>query len=174
MVLHVAPSPRFERYSLNRSMPKTLVIGYGNPLRQDDGIGWVAASRLRQRPPPGEVEIIPAHQLMPEMAEPISRADGVLFLDLDMTLAPGQVRVQAVEEGQSRGSGFTHHVSPATLLAMARALYGAAPRAFLVTGGGEWFGYGDRLSPDGERAVAGIIGKVEEVLRQGVSCKQDH
>jgi len=29
-------------------MPHTLIIGYGNPLRGDDGFGWHAALRLRE------------------------------------------------------------------------------------------------------------------------------
>jgi len=31
-----------------RVMPHTLIIGYGNPLRGDDGFGWHAALRLRR------------------------------------------------------------------------------------------------------------------------------
>ena len=30
-------------------MPDTLIIGYGNPLRGDDGAGYIAAELLRER-----------------------------------------------------------------------------------------------------------------------------
>ena len=32
-------------------MGRVLIIGYGNPLRGDDGFGWHAAERLRETAP---------------------------------------------------------------------------------------------------------------------------
>ena len=45
-----------------------LVVGYGNSLRGDDGVGWP--------PPPGSRApgSWPATQLVPELAEDVSRA----------------------------------------------------------------------------------------------------
>jgi hydrogenase maturation protease len=62
-------------------MPRILIIGYGNPLKSDDGLGWHAAQELsRELTPPG-VKVIRAHQLTPELAEEASTAELVLFID---------------------------------------------------------------------------------------------
>ena len=62
-------------------MPDTLVIGYGNALRGDDGAGYIAAELLRERIQNPAVEVFSLHQLAPELMEPISRARQVIFLD---------------------------------------------------------------------------------------------
>jgi hydrogenase maturation protease len=118
-----------------------LVIGYGNPLRGDDAMGRVAAERL------GGMAV---HQLTPELAEPVAAADAVIFLDADATLAPGEISVKAVEPAEAT---MGHHATPAGLLRLARTVYGAEPKAWLVGLGGEDFGLRQGLSAAAERAV---------------------
>src|SRR5580704_15594719 len=58
--------------SLSDPGPRTLVIGYGNPLRSDDALGWHASRLLAQALAGQEVDVITCHQLTPELAEPLS------------------------------------------------------------------------------------------------------
>jgi hypothetical protein len=61
-----------------------LVIAWGNPLREDDGVAWHVLEALRAlRPHPAlpALHLRHAHQLVPEMAECVSRATGVVFVD---------------------------------------------------------------------------------------------
>ena len=62
-------------------MARILIVGYGNPLRFDDGLGWRAAEELSQRlsPPEIEVEVIVRHQLTPELADNVRNAEAVFF-----------------------------------------------------------------------------------------------
>ena len=57
-----------------------LVIGYGNTLRGDDGVGPRVAEAVAAMALPG-VRTLGCHQLAPEHAEAISRADRVVFVD---------------------------------------------------------------------------------------------
>jgi hydrogenase maturation protease len=124
-----------------------LIIGYGNPLRGDDGFGYRAAERI-----PGAIAV---HQLTPELMDPIARADRVLFLDAAVEGAPGEIRRRRVEP-QSAGPAFSHHATPESLLAGALTLYGRAPDAELITVTGANFSLSDELSPAVERALADI------------------
>ena len=54
-------------------MPKVMLIGYGNPLRTDDAIGWRAAGELSAQLTGDDVEIVACHQLNPEMAEAVAK-----------------------------------------------------------------------------------------------------
>ena len=54
-------------------MARVLILGYGNPLRSDDGLGWQVAVQLFRTNTSPEVLVLPCHQLTPELAEPISR-----------------------------------------------------------------------------------------------------
>ncbi len=63
-------------------MNRTLVIGYGNTLRGDDGAGICAAERAARRFP--GVDILTVHELQPELAETMCRYHDVIFLDAAM------------------------------------------------------------------------------------------
>ena len=78
-------------------MPSIVVIGYGNPLRGDDAIGWKAAEALRDvYEDDTAVEVFASHQLNPEMAESVAEAGMVIFIDaVADTLLPGTLRVRA-------------------------------------------------------------------------------
>jgi hypothetical protein len=60
---------------------------------------------------------------------------------------------------------FTHHVNAALLLESAQILYGACPKAYLYTIGGENFGLGSSFS----RAVDSSLPLLLEQLKARVS-----
>jgi hydrogenase maturation protease len=130
-----------------------LIIGYGNPLRGDDGFGYRAAERI-----PGGIAV---HQLTPELMDLISRADRVVFLDATAEGVPGEIHRRPLAPAAS-GRPFAHHATPETLLAGALALYGRAPEAILVTVTGGNFAVSDSLSSEVEAALDRVL---EEVLR---------
>jgi hydrogenase maturation protease len=141
-------------------MTKIAIIGYGNTLRGDDAIGWLAAEELSTRIDDPRVKLIRKHQLNPELAETISRFDAVLFVDATNEGTPGEVRCHKVEP-RLHDSGLTHSASPAALLVLARELYGRAPRGYLVTLCGESYDLRERLSPRIERAMPRLVSTVE-------------
>jgi hydrogenase maturation protease len=130
-----------------------LIIGYGNPLRGDDGFGYRAAERI-----PGAIAV---HQLTPELMDPIARADRVLFLDATAEGAPGDIHRRPLTPAEG-GLPFTHQATPETLLAGALALYGRAPEATLITVTGGDFTVSDSLSSAVQAALETVL---EEVLR---------
>ena len=78
-------------------MGKVLIIGYGNPLRSDDGFGW-HASRLIARELAGhDVEVITCHQLTPELAEPLSQCSQAVFIDADAEGEPGEIHWREIQ-----------------------------------------------------------------------------
>jgi hydrogenase maturation protease len=156
-----------------------LVIGYGNTLRSDDGIGPHAASRLADDPRVGAnpalagVEVRAAHQLTPELALDFSRVSLVILIDAGADDPPGEISVRSLTpeaeapmrsgagDGALVGPGATsHHVGPAELLALARSLYGSAPAALVVRVGVADMGLGEALSP----AVSAALPAVVEVV----------
>ncbi len=111
---------------------RTLVVGLVNPLRGDDAAGWAVVEQLATRVDESAVDLRTVHQLLPELADPVSRARRAVFVDAAVGEHPGAVEVREVAPALPEGI-FSHHMSPASLLALARALYGAAPAAFVVT-----------------------------------------
>ena len=141
-----------------------LVIGYGNSDCGDDGAGPAVVARLAEQPVDG-VEYRVVYQLTPELAEPVSRAEAVIFVDAAAGETPG--RVVCREVGPEEGGSMTHHVAAGGVLALAGALYGATPRAALCTIGGENFELGEGFSAAVEAGLEELVeavrGQIEEM-----------
>ncbi|MDR3765054.1 MAG: hydrogenase maturation protease [Acidobacteriota bacterium] len=117
-------------------MTRILVLGYGNTLRGDDALGPRAVERLRPLVFPAET--LACHQLIPELAAQLAEYDAAIFVDAAAAGEPGTVHVRRLLP-ETQTASLTHHVSPATLLAMAHELYGRAPQSLLVTAVGADF-----------------------------------
>ena len=141
-------------------MARVLIIGYGNPLRSDDGLGWYAADQLFRTSASRDVEVLPCHQLTPDLAEPVSHADTVMFLDSTHEGTPGELRCREIQAAEGTPS-FSHHLSPQVVLGLSRDLYGAFPHAWLLTVCGKCFEPGESLSEE----VAGRLPDLKERVR---------
>ncbi len=144
-------------------MSRILIIGWGNPLRGDDGVGWRAAERLAETLKAHDVTVRVSHQLMPEFAEDVSRAEFVVFIDASCDNSPGEVRFERVEPDQAPSAAFSHQLSPPGLLGMAARLYGSCPEACFFSVGARSFEYGEKLSPEVESALPALLIEVEKV-----------
>ena len=144
-------------------MSKTLIIAYGNPLRGDDGLAWRAAKQLERMFV--DVEIIKLHQLAPELAEVISRYERVIFVDAAETCAGRPVGDVQVEEITATGAGhFSHHISPACLVALAERLFARHPQAFSVTVATDSFGPGEEISDAVEASLPELIDRITALV----------
>jgi Ni,Fe-hydrogenase maturation factor len=61
---------------------------------------------------------------------------------------PGEIQERTIEPQAAARAAFSHHATPAALLTGARALYGRAPQAILITVTGADFSLSDQLSPE--------------------------
>ena len=153
-------------------MPTVLIVAYGNPLRRDDGIAWRAADELENRFPKSDVEIIRLHQLAPEVADAVRNRDLVIFLDAACVDdarndEPGKIctrEISGLEVGAPLTVQFSHVYSPEKVLYLARQLYQAAPKAFVVTLTGEDFGHGNELSDPVRAALPVLVTKLEQIV----------
>jgi hydrogenase maturation protease len=138
-------------------MERMLIIGYGNPLRGDDGIGPAVIDELQGSPMAARAELLQRHQLGPELAEQVAEADAVIFVDASTLGTPGEIRTRKLHPPEVATSDLTHHVSPELLLVAARELYGHAPNAALVTVCGESFEMGAQMSASACNAVHKVV-----------------
>lgn len=151
-------------------MPHILIVAYGNPLRSDDGIAWRAADALQTRLPKSEVEVLRLHQLSPEIAEAASNAEYLIFVDAasDPSSIPGEIRVEEIYPGRidpKDMATFSHALSPKAVMALAESLYGARPRAVLVTVAGENFEHGESLSAPVQAVLPVLIDRIEAIVQ---------
>jgi len=150
-------------------MARVLIIAYGNPLRCDDGLAWRAADQLEGKFSGADVEILRTHQLAPEFAEAITGYDAVIFVDAAAKEGSngrqGEVHCLQIDVPEDRPR-FSHQLSPAAVVALARQLYGASPRAFSVTLTGACFDHGETLSPLVEAALPSLVARIEALVQE--------
>ena len=138
-----------------------LVIGYGNTLRGDDGIGPAVAEEVAALGLSG-VRVIVAHQLTPELAAELANARLAVFIDAAVSGEPARaVRIQGTVVGEMT----THVANPCGLLALCTAVYGRCPEAWLVTAAGADFEVRDGLSPTGRENAREVLSYVEYLIR---------
>jgi hydrogenase maturation protease len=77
-------------------MKPILVIGCGNPLRSDDGVGRHAARQIAATVSPSDVTVLVRHQLTPDLAEPVYKARLVIFIDASCEDPPGKIRSRRI------------------------------------------------------------------------------
>ena len=153
-------------------MNHTLVIGYGNPDRQDDGVAWhvlhALAVQLGLPAPDSYEEPFPPNdrldfsfylQLTPEMAEEIAAYERVCFVDAHTGSIAAQVQMATVAP-QFQHSPFTHHLTPQSLLSMCQSLYGKTPECRLLSIRGYRFEFERELSPETAALVSQALEKI--------------
>jgi len=145
---------------------KTLVFGYGNADRQDDGAGWHILRNLADRlglsvpEDPGESieiehEIVDLNfdlQIYPELAEKISHYKRICFVDAHTADIPEKISWIELSPEYEK-SPLTHHMSPRTLLSISKTIYDRVPEAILVSVRGYRFEFERELSPKTAKLV---------------------
>jgi hydrogenase maturation protease len=144
---------------------KTLIIGYGNRSRRDDGVGWFVIEKLAALNLPG-VELEIGQQLEIESAETISRYDAVIFVDAAIPEAPEAIQ-RTVIAPQFQSHAVAHYLTPADVLSLCQTLYHREPKATLFSIRGRDFNFGTTLSPEVEQAARDVVKQIVEIIRNG-------
>ncbi len=125
-------------------IPHLLILGYGNTLRSDDGVGPRLVEDLGTLRLPG-VRTLICQQLSPEHSGAVALADAVIFVDAAVD-DPPVVQLRELQPGPA-AQLLAHAADPRTLLAFARDVFGHAPRAWWLTIPAVNLAFGEHLSP---------------------------
>ena len=150
-----------------------LVYGYGNPGRQDDGLGPCAAERISERLSERISERITAldlehvradasYQLQIEDAAEVLGYDLVLFVDAAVEGAePFSVRKLAPEMGAAFSS---HALKPEHVLAICGEQFGKVPEAYLIGIRGYEFDFREGLTEKAQKNLDEALAYIVQLL----------
>ncbi len=155
-------------------MSRTLVIGFGNIDRADDGIALHIINLLRRKAGQktleenedgmeemgGEMDSIFLVQLVPELIDLLVGYDQVIFIDAHVGPQMNDLHSEPVSLEFSPQT-FTHHTTPAMLLVLLRTLNNQEIGGHTISIRGHVFDFHRNLS---EAATALIEPAVEEIL----------
>lgn len=146
---------------------RDLLIGIGNPLRGDDGVGPCLLEELAREwqglaSAPAELEVV--HQLTPDLALAVAGVRRVLFVDacvspraVEPWIEPLHPLPAQPESSIMESSGWavfgSHHLAPVSLLALAHILYGWSGEGALLRVPAFVFPHGPGFSAPLQRAM---------------------
>ena len=151
-----------------RRKNRLLVIGYGNTLRSDDGVGLKVAEAVAALNLPG-VHTLICQQLLPEHAEPISQSERVVFVDAAFD-PPKEVRLRPLEPNES-SQVPGHAADPRTVLALARNVFGHAPCAWWLTIPASEFRFGEELSPLAQAGFETALAQIRALASSHIAAE---
>jgi hydrogenase maturation protease len=155
---------------VNPTASEILVIGYGNPLRGDDGLGPFVVDLIAARNWLG-VRTNAVQQLTPELAAELAHVRLAVFVDAGVGDCENAIKISDVAPAEPVAA-MTHVADPQALLALTRVLYGACPSARLLTISGQLFEVADSLSPTAAANALRAVDCIAEMLQTGAATRR--
>ncbi len=147
---------------------KTLVLGLGNPVLTDDGVGFVVVEEVRKRLPTADVTVSQASVGGLSLLELVVGYDRVVIIDAIRTAAGKPGEIHHLSPDDFRGSiraASTHDVDLATALELGRQLGMEIPGEMVILAieAADVESFGEELTPS---VAAAVPQAVELVLEQ--------
>ena len=146
---------------------RTLIAGFGNVLRGDDGFGVEVIRRLREREPIPDVELMEVGTAGIRLAqELLTPCDRLIIVDAMGRGGPaGTVYVVQVESVEAAGEVDLHLAVPARALAVAKALRALPPEVFIVgCEPGQVDELTTEMTPPVQAAVSAVLEHIDRLL----------
>lgn len=149
--------------------PDILVIGLGNPLREDDGIGAGIVQIL-------DKEILPAlrervtlkieHQIDIVHSALIKDYDHVIFVDARDGSGEQPIQIKKMAPVYETPTFTSHIGSIPALLSITARVFGRVPDCYLVAVQGSNFAFGQKLSTKSKRNAARGVQAILDLINK--------
>jgi hydrogenase maturation protease len=144
---------------------RSLVIGYGNTLRSDDGAGVRVAEAVAAWDRPG-VAALSVPQLVPEIAARLADVDLVVFVDARLARVGDAITISRIRPAPSiRPAG--HIGDPRSLLALTEMLFGRCPHAWLIGVPAVELSIGEDLSATAAGGIRAACDRIRRMIPGG-------
>lgn len=134
--------------------PKLLIYGFGNPGRQDDGLGNEFIRKIEQWIEKNQLTGISCdsnYQLNIEDALEISQYEVVVFADATVEEHVETFRLDVLDPEKEIVKYTLHAASPGYILELCQDMYGKHPRTYLLRMKGYAWELAEGLTPEAQR-----------------------
>lgn len=140
----------------------TLILGIGNPLRSDDGVGAFICSKLEALQLP-QVTIQTTQLLQTEFIEEFLKYDKVLVVDASVTAS--EVKIETVQ-ASGAAVASSHQMNLSLMVALAQQVYGKEMKLYSCAIPVISFKMGNELSPVAVEQAEKAITIIREWLQE--------
>ena len=171
-------TPRPTEWEGSPSHSVVLILGLGNPLRRDDGVGPRVIKELQRQGLPDEITVLDGGTGGLDILRVMEGWDNVIIVDAAdvdagrgdvgpgefVRFTPGQVRLAQSDDNLS-----FHHAGLAEVLGLARALDHALPSIVIFGVQPGDVGWGEGLSSGVEAGIPTLVEAVREAAEKTIS-----
>lgn len=152
---------------------RTAIIGLGNPLRGDDGVGLRVVEEVRRRGLPAGVVAIEGGNTGLDLLDELERWERVVIVDAaELGLEPGKFARCTVAEVKSQGGSLSSHSAGlGEVLSLAQALGRKLPEIVIFGVQPADMGWQEGLSQAVEAAVPALSDAVLKELYSTAGCE---
>ena len=122
---------------------KTLLIGMGNTLRSDDGIGAFICAKIEAMQVE-QLSTMIVQQLQVEIIEELLQFDAIIIVDA--SVGKDDIEFSALKTNETQTVSSSHHINAAMLHALAEKVCGKKLNMYLCAVPAENFEIGETLS----------------------------
>jgi hydrogenase maturation protease len=155
---------------------KTLIIGLGNPILGDDGVGWVVAEEVKKRIPPDLPIVVDCLSLggISLMERLIGYERAILIDAFISNEQDGAIIVSKLDQLPNLSAFHltsAHDMSLQNAMEMGRQLGADLPGEVIVVGvsASHVYDFSEELSPPVQSAVSKMTAIVVELLMQNIT-----
>jgi hydrogenase maturation protease len=127
----------------NATCKQICIIGIGNPMRADDGVGAFVCEILGEKKIDGLTCII-KHQLDFGITEELISFDEVIFIDASIETT--SISLQELKGEDNCSPSFSHHLQASMVAKLAKELFDTHTRFYICSVGSNRFGMGAAIS----------------------------
>ena len=147
---------------------EVVVVGYGNPYREDDGVGpYVAALVRRRLEGAAGVRVLACRQLGPGLVEEFAGVKVAVLVDAGTRPISGGWKFETIKPDPARPGHVTHSCRPEYLAGLCRMVNGPETVFWLLTVQGERFGLGRGLTAASRRRAGAASRVLVKIIMQG-------
>jgi hydrogenase maturation protease len=154
-----------------RTVVNVLILGVGNPILSDDGVGIHVAKELKKKQLPNvAVEELAASGL--ELLDMVLGFDSVIIIDAIQTTGgvPGEIHILEEKDFEKSVHGSSPHgINIATALALGRTIVPERmPKTvvFIAVEAEDLVNVKEQLTPKVEAALPSIVKRVEDEVKE--------
>lgn len=150
-------------------MEKILIYGYGNPGRQDDGLGarfielidkWIKEEKM------GHVSTDCNYQLNVEDAAVVAGYDTVIFVDASVVEDLKHFNLEKVRPDNARIEFTMHAVSVSYVIDLCSKIYGKHPDAYVLHIKGYEFDFKEELTEGAFKNMQAALDYLKKFLKE--------
>jgi hydrogenase maturation protease len=152
---------------MKKTLPRILLYGYGNPGRQDDGLGVLLAGKIEkwaQKNRYLNLEVDQNYQLNIEDSEKISHYDVVIFADASINCTQPYSFTKLLPD--LRNDFTMHSVHPSFVVGLNKEIFKNYPKTFLLSIRGYEWEIVDTISSEAKKNLEASVYFLQTLIKE--------